>query len=153
MLLKSRSCTHHPHICTTPTLGVGAKTCFPFRSTQKCFTPTLGVTPKICFIGFPPNQCSKFLLLSLKSSIAEKRHGLCKSYSEKRRKKVEKKWTQKCLRYWKQWVLRCPPEKRENKNSPYSCKYLKFQQERYVFKEHSRIRLATKSSTHMHILI
>ena len=44
-------------------------------------------------------------------------------------------------------------KKRENKNSPYSCKYLKFQQERYVFKEHSRIRLATKSSTHMHILI
>ena len=52
MLLKSRSCTHHPHICTTPTLGVGAKTCFPFRSTQKCFTPTLGVNTKTCLLGF-----------------------------------------------------------------------------------------------------
>jgi hypothetical protein len=24
-------------------------------------------TPKTCFIGFPPNKCSKFLLLFLKS--------------------------------------------------------------------------------------
>ena len=32
-----------------------------------------------------------------------------------RKKKKLKKWTQKCLRYLKQWVLRCPPKKREKK--------------------------------------
>ena len=31
-------------------------------------------TPKTCWIGFPPNKCSKFLLLSLKSFVAEKKH-------------------------------------------------------------------------------
>ena len=31
------------------------------------------------------------------------------------KKKVLKKWTQKCPRYLKQWVLRCPPKKREKK--------------------------------------
>ena len=35
-----------PNICTTPTLGVGAKTCLPPRSIQKCSTPTLGVKKK-----------------------------------------------------------------------------------------------------------
>jgi hypothetical protein len=45
-------------------------------------------------IGYPPNKCSKFLLLSLKSFIAEERSmGLCKSYSRKKKKeeKVEQK--------------------------------------------------------------
>ena len=35
---------------------------------------------------------------------------------EKRKKRVEKKWTQKCPRYLKQWVLRCLPKKREEMN-------------------------------------
>jgi hypothetical protein len=35
---------------------------------------------------------------------------------KKKRKKELKKWTQKCLRYLKQWVLRCLPEKREKRN-------------------------------------
>jgi hypothetical protein len=42
---------------------------------------------------------------------------------------------------------------KKERDSPCSWKYLKFQQERDVFKEHSWIRLATKYSTHMHILI
>jgi hypothetical protein len=61
-------------------------------------------------------------------------------------KKVEKKWTQKCLRYWKQWVLRCPPKKRKmNKDSPCSLAEIfpSFKWEIYVFKEQSRIRIAT----------
>ena len=52
--------------------------------------------PKTCLLGFPPNKCSKFLLLSLKSFVAEKRYGLCKIYSykkKKERKRIEKKWT------------------------------------------------------------
>ena len=86
MLLKSRSRTQHPHMHYSH-IGVGAKTCFPSRSIQKCFTPTLGgntqkilllhweKTPKTCLIGFPPNKWSKFLSLSLKNFVAEKRHG------------------------------------------------------------------------------
>ena len=37
-----------PNICTTPTLGVGAKTCLPPWSIHKCSTPTLGVKKYIC---------------------------------------------------------------------------------------------------------
>ena len=75
-------------------------------------------------------------------------------------KKGEKKKMDKCPRYWKQWVLRCPPEKRKEMNKIVhvflqSC--FSIPKERYVFKEHSRIRLATiyihHTSTHMHILI
>jgi hypothetical protein len=32
-------------------------------------------TQKIFLIGYPPNKCSKLLLLSLKSFITEKEHG------------------------------------------------------------------------------
>jgi hypothetical protein len=62
-LLKS-SHVHTTHIGTTPTLGVGAKTCHP--SIQKCFTPTLGENTKNILYRLPQNKCSKFLLLSLK---------------------------------------------------------------------------------------
>ena len=57
----------------------------------------------ICPIGYPPNKCSKFLLLSLKSFVTEKRHGamqklfIKKEKSKKRRikkkKEMKKKWT------------------------------------------------------------
>ena len=46
-----------PNISTTPTLGVGTKTCLSFRSTQKCSTPTLGVD-KNMFDRFHKNKCS-----------------------------------------------------------------------------------------------
>ena len=36
-----------------------------------------------------------------------------KKKREKRKNDDEKKWTQKCLRYLKQWVVRCPLEKKE----------------------------------------
>ena len=39
------------------------------------------------------------------SFVAEKRHGA--------RKKRDEKKMDKCPRYLKQWVLRCPPEKKE----------------------------------------
>ena len=81
----------------------------------------------------------------------------------RKREKKRKRWEKmdKCPRYLKQWVLRCPPEKKEEKMNkiPYvffqSC--FQVSKDRYVFKEHSSIRLATKyihhTSTHMHILI
>ena len=61
------------------------------------------------------------MLLSLKSVVAEKRHGAMQKLfikKEERKKRVEKKMD-KCPRYLKQWVLRCPPKKREmNKIAP-----------------------------------
>ena len=62
----------------------------------------------------------------------------------------------KCLRYLKQWVLRCMPEKKRkmNKIAHDFLQKFKFQKREICFKEHSRIRLATiYISTHMHILI
>jgi hypothetical protein len=59
----------------------------------------------------------KFLLISLSSVVVEKRHGAMQKLFKKREKRVEK--MDKCPRYLKQWVLRCPPEKREmNKIAP-----------------------------------
>ena len=37
-----------------------------------------------------------------------------KGRKQKKKRKNDKKWTQKCPRYLKQWVLRCPPEKKRN---------------------------------------
>jgi hypothetical protein len=41
--------------------------------------------------------------------------GYTKVIHEKKKEKRLKKWTQKCLRYLKQWVLRCPLEKKKKK--------------------------------------
>ena len=49
----------------------------------------------------------KFLLLSLRSSVAEKKHVAMQKLFKK--KSIEK--LDKCPRYLKQWVLRCPPKK------------------------------------------
>ena len=100
-----------PHIPAAPTLGV-RKTCLPSRSTQKCFTPTLGVNIKTCSIGFPStqNKCSKFLLISLSKFCYIKETW---SYAKVIHKKKRWEKMDKCLRYLKQWVLWCPPEKKE----------------------------------------
>jgi hypothetical protein len=74
MLLKSRSRRHHPHMHYSYTRGRHKKHAIPSRSTQKCFTLTLGVNTKKYPIGYTPNKCYNFLLLSLKSFVVEKRH-------------------------------------------------------------------------------
>ena len=56
--------------------------------------------------------------ISLKVLLQQRDTGLCKSYSkvkkkEKKKKEIEKKMD-KCPRYLKQWVLRCPPEKKRD---------------------------------------
>ena len=74
---------------------------------------------------------------------------------KKKRESIEK--MDKCPKYLKQWVLRCPHEKKKEMNQRahvFLQKFLKFQSREICFKEHSRIRLATTYiSTHMHILI
>ena len=62
------------------------------------------------------------MLLSLKSFVAEKRHGAMQKLfikKEKTRKKKLKKWTQKCPRYLKNGYLDARLKKREkNKIAP-----------------------------------
>ena len=124
---------------------VGAKTCIPSRSTQKCFTPTLGVNTNNILDRFlhPPNKCSKvFVAISQKFYCREEAWAMQKLFIKKeRRKSIEK--MDKCPRYLKQWVLRCPPEKKREMNKiahVFLQKFFKFQTREICFKEHSRIR-------------
>ena len=86
-----------PNICTTPTLGVGAKTCLTPRSIQKCYTPMVGVN-KNMFVRFHQNKCSKSLLISLlKVLLQKKRHEtIIKKEKEKEKEmKRRKEWWNK----------------------------------------------------------
>ena len=47
------------------------------------------------------------------SFVAEKRHGAIQKLFMKKEKKELRKKIDKCPRYLKQWVLRCPPRKKE----------------------------------------
>jgi hypothetical protein len=87
------------------------KYAIPFRPNQKCFTPTLGVNTKNTFNRFfihqinAPRSCcylSKVLLQKRDMGYAKVIH----------KEKKEEKKMDKCLRYLKQWVLRCLPKKR-----------------------------------------
>jgi hypothetical protein len=70
-----------------------------------------------------------------------------------------KNWKNGQVSEWlKKWVLRCLPKKREKKRKGwirwpmFSCKSFQVSKEKYVFKGHSRIRIATiyPSSLHTH---
>ena len=74
MLLKSRSRTHHPNIHYSYTVARHNNISFHLDPSKNVLLLHWEKTPKIFLIGYPPNKCSKFLLLSLKSFVAEKRH-------------------------------------------------------------------------------
>ena len=87
-----------PNICTTPILGVVAKTCLPLRSIQKYSTPTLGVS-KNMFIRFHQNKCSKSLLISLSKVLLQKeawgyhqKKKERKKEKEKEKKRIKERW-------------------------------------------------------------
>ena len=63
MLLKSRSCTHDPHMHYSYT-GGRCKNMPSIQIHPKCFTPTLRVNTKNTLDRFfhPPNKCSKVLV-------------------------------------------------------------------------------------------
>jgi hypothetical protein len=98
--------------------GVGIKTFFLSRSTQKCFTPTLGENTKN-MLDRSTHQINapKFLLLPLKGFIAEKEACGYAKVIHKKEKKLKK--IDKCSRYLKQWVLRCPSKKKETNKIAY----------------------------------
>ena len=60
--------------------------------------------------------------------------GYAKVIHKRKKKKIIEKMD-KCLRYLKQWILRCPPKKRKmNKIAPVLLqKYFHVLKERYVF--------------------
>ena len=100
MLLKSISRTHHPHMHYSYT-GVGAKHAIPFRSTQKYFTPTIGENTKNMPYRISTQiNAPKFLLMSLESFVAEKKHvAMQKLFIKKEKKKKRWKKMDKCPRY------------------------------------------------------
>ena len=115
MLLKSRSCTHHPHMHYSNTMGRHNNMPFHLDPPKNVSLLHWEWTPKTFLIGYPPNKCSKFLLLSLKSFVVEKKHwAMQKLFIKKEKKRVEKKMD-KCLRYLKHWVFICPPKKRRER--------------------------------------
>ena len=61
---------------------------------------------------------------------------LCKSYSKEKKQKESIEKNGKVSELSKQWVLRCPPEKKRERWIRYpmfSCKYFQVSKERYVF--------------------
>ena len=88
------------------------KYAFHLDPPKKCFTPTLGVNTKTCLIGFhPPNKCSKVLVtISQKFCCREETCAIQKLFKKREKESIEK--MDKCPRYLKQWVLRCPPKKK-----------------------------------------
>ena len=94
--------------------------------------------------------------ISQKFWCSQKKHEAMQKLFMKRRKKRKREKSvekmDKCLRYIKQWVLRCPPKKEEMNKIAHVFLQSCFQvsKERYVFKEQSSIRLATINIHHIH---
>ena len=88
--LSAKTCLpfRSTQICTSSTLRLGAKTCLPFRSTQNCFTPTLG---KTFLLGFIHNKCSKSLFCISLKTLLQKRHKAIRKRKKKKRKEKERK--------------------------------------------------------------
>ena len=93
MLLTSRSCTHHPNMHYSYIGGRRNNMPFYLNPSKNVLLLHWEKTPKIFLLGYPPNKCSKFSLLSLKSSVAKKRHGAMQKLFIKKEKKEMKKWT------------------------------------------------------------
>ena len=111
MLSRSRSRTLHVYLLL---LHWGyAKTCFP--STQKMLYSYIGNIHKNMLYRI--NAPSSYKCLSWKFSIAEREAWTMKKLFMKRKRKKVLEKMDKCLRYLKQWVLRCPPKKK-NKIAP-----------------------------------
>jgi hypothetical protein len=87
MLFKSISRTHHSHMHYSYTGSRCNNMPFYQDPPKKYFIPTLGVNTKIYPIGYTSNKCSKFLVLSLKSFVVEKRHVAMQKLFIKKREK------------------------------------------------------------------
>ena len=110
MLLKSRSCIHHPNMHYSYTGGRHNDMSLHLDSPKYILLLHWEWTQKIYPIEYPPNKFFKVLVaISQKFYCRKKALGYAKVI-HKKRKSVKK--MDKCPRYLKQWVLRCPPEKK-----------------------------------------
>ena len=116
-LLRNLSCyqdqdhVHSTYICCSYTGSMQKM----FSIHLKMFYSYIGNIHKNMFDRI--NAPSSWKCLSSKLSIVERRHGPMQKLFIKKEKKIKikkwwwEKWIQKCPRYLKQWVLRCPPKK------------------------------------------
>ena len=117
MLLKSRSRTHHRYLLLLH--WEYAKHAFHLDSPKNVLLLHWEWTQNMLdrFFIHQINAPSSCCYLS-KFCYRKEAWGYAKVIHKKRRirekKSWEKKWTQKCPRYLKQWVLRCPPKKRRD---------------------------------------
>ena len=150
MLLNSRSCTHHPHMHYSYTGGRCNNMPFHLDSPKNVLLLHWEKTPKLLLIGYPPNKCSKFLLQSLKIFVAEKKHEAMQKLFIK---------NGQVSKISKTMGNQMPAQKKEKAEKMNKIAHVFLQscfqvsRERFVFKEHSRNRLATIyiSSTHAHL--
>jgi hypothetical protein len=81
MLLKSRSCIHHPHMHYSYTGSKPNDMLFHLDSLKNILLLHWKWIPKIYPIGYTPNKCSKFLCYPSKVLLQRRGMWLCKSYS------------------------------------------------------------------------
>ena len=99
--------TYTPHISAAPTPGVRNNL---FSIHTKMFYSYTGNRHKNKFVRVnAPSSCK---CLSWKVSIAEEEAWTMQKLFIKNEKKKSIEKIDKCPRYLKQWVLRCPPEKK-----------------------------------------
>ena len=146
--------TYIPHISIAPTLGVRNNM---FSIHPKIFYSYTGNRHKNMFVRI--NALSSYKYFSWKVSIAEEEAWAMQELFMKEKEKYWEKMD-KCPGYWKQWVLRCPPGKKKEREEMnkiahnFLQKFFKFQTREICFKEHNRISSTTiYTFTHIHILI
>ena len=128
--------TYTLHMCAASTLEVRKNMLFIHL---KMFCSYTRRRQKNMFARFYHNKCSKFLIIFL-SKVVVKRNGSCKNI---------KRWTQKRSK-----VKKKKGKKEKEMRIKITHVLAKiFHKGEIYFREHSKIRLATKYSTHMHILI
>ena len=155
MLLKSRSQTHHPNMHYSYS-GDRHKNMPFIQIYPKMFYSYTGGEHKNMLVRFSIHQINALSSCQylLKVLLQKRGMGYAKVIQKKKeeKKRSEKKWTQKCSRYLKQWVLRGPPEKKKqmNKQPLLSSKCFQISNQRYVCKEQSRIKLAIIYPSYIH---
>ena len=113
MLLKSRSRTHHPRMHYSYTWG-RRRNMLSIQIHPKMFYSYTRSEHKNMLDRFFIHQINapSFCCYFSKLLLQKRGMGMQKLFIKKERKrKVEK--MDKCPRYQKQWVVKCPPEKRD----------------------------------------
>jgi hypothetical protein len=144
ILLESRSRIHHPHMHYFYTRG-RRRHAFHLDPPKNILLLHWENTKNILY-RFPPNKCSKFLCYLSNIFYSKKEAWAMQMLFTKEKRK---NWKNRQVSEWlKQWVLWCPPKKKKKKRRMNKIAHVFLQMflisnERYVFQEQSRIRIAT----------